>query len=272
MDFARCPKKKDASRWWTSPMGNQYRRHCVQRSDTLQSICLTYGISASALQRANVGLRGSNLQEGPKKLLIPKQPEGQSHDYEDDEENFFQFKRQGSQGTADTEFESSDDTLIDIVDPQGPYDEKLYHASARQDFKGSTTIKATATSDTSLREVKLYHDIQPDDTLQWICVKYGVDATDLRKANGFRGTDLKAAPDRLIIPQGKSSRNTHSKKLTKDEKIEFVLAQAPINKRTRKVDLSRDEAVVYLEMESWNLLQAIRNMTIDFEHRAGIRA
>ena len=48
---------------------------------------------------------------------------------------------------------------------------------------------------------KLYHDVQPDDTVQSICAKYGCNATQLRKANNFKGGDL---PARLVIPKSRN--------------------------------------------------------------------
>ena len=49
---------------------------------------------------------------------------------------------------------------------------------------------------------KQYHDVQPDDTIQSICAKYGCNATKLRKANNFKGSDL---PARLVIPKSRNA-------------------------------------------------------------------
>ena len=49
---------------------------------------------------------------------------------------------------------------------------------------------------------KQYHDVQPDDTIQSICAKYGCNATKLRKANNFKGSEL---PARLVIPKSRGA-------------------------------------------------------------------
>ena len=49
---------------------------------------------------------------------------------------------------------------------------------------------------------KQYHDVQPDDTIQSICANYGCNATKLRKANNFKGSEL---PARLVIPKSRGA-------------------------------------------------------------------
>jgi len=46
----------------------------------------------------------------------------------------------------------------------------------------------------------LEHFIQPTDTFQGICLTYHISGTQLRQANIFSGTNLKLAPNPLIIP------------------------------------------------------------------------
>jgi hypothetical protein len=40
----------------------------------------------------------------------------------------------------------------------------------------------------------LYHDVRPNDTLQGVCLLYGISAHELRRANKFRGLNLNQAP------------------------------------------------------------------------------
>eukprot|EP01083_Nonionella_stella_P072036 193953_1 len=51
--------------------GMTIRYHDVQPTYTLQAICLRYNITESALRRAKFCLPGSDIQRGPKKLIIP---------------------------------------------------------------------------------------------------------------------------------------------------------------------------------------------------------
>jgi hypothetical protein len=45
------------------------------------------------------------------------------------------------------------------------------------------------------------HTVLPSDTFQGICLKYKIGALELRRANGFSGTNLLLAPNRLKIPR-----------------------------------------------------------------------
>ena len=205
--------------------------HYVQPSDTMSSICSKYRISAPALRQANAALSGWDVQGGPARLIIPKDQDEQ------------------------------DQSKVHIDMPS-----KFFRRESRDTVTARTDSDCTTfTDDTELTQ---YYDVQPDDTLQWICLKYGVKAADLRRANGFRGTTLKAAPDRLLIPGDKATPRQWE---TKDDKIECLMSSAPIPRGEKKPDLSRDEAVIYLEMENWDMLKAVRNMTIDAEFRLGLR-
>lgn len=44
------------------------------------------------------------------------------------------------------------------------------------------------------------HIVLPSDTLQGICLAYGISATRLRQANHFSGNSLTMAPKKLIVP------------------------------------------------------------------------
>lgn len=57
--------------------------------------------------------------------------------------------------------------------------------------------------DTGVKE--LYHLVQPSDTLQGICLRYGITPTELRQSNMFSGSNLALAPSRLRIPLPLSS-------------------------------------------------------------------
>ena len=129
-----------------SAMGVKY--HTLQPCDTMSSICFKYNVTASAIRRANMGLSGSNVQTGPKKLIIPPQAEQQN-------EPLLAYEKKETDKTEVSTDEASDD------DDAGEEEEGLQ-----------------------------YHDVGPSDTLNLICLKYGVKAYELRKVNNFRGTML----------------------------------------------------------------------------------
>ncbi|KAL7529661.1 hypothetical protein ACHAXR_003086 [Thalassiosira sp. AJA248-18] len=206
-----------------SLMGVRY--HDVKPSDTMSSICSKYSVTASALRQANFGLNGSNVRGGPKRLIIPA-------------------------GSADQQ-----------KPPDTDKDQDEVEKTKYQKPESQGTADAHFSDDTA--KVIQYHDVQPDDTLQLICLKYGIKATELRRANGFRGTNLKDAPSRLAIPNSKKNQKSCSKELTNDEKIQSLLSHAPTDKYKKRSALSYGVAVAYLESNDWDLHQAVRNMNVD---------
>ena len=207
-----------------SAMGVKY--HTLQPCDTMSSICFKYNVTASAIRRANMGLSGSNVQTGPKKLIIPPQAEQQN-------EPLLAYEKKETDKTEVSTDEASDDDDADEEE-----------------------------------EGLQYHDVGPSDTLNLICLKYGVKAYELRKVNNFRGTNLTDAPERLVIPNhAKKQSQDKPRLMTNNEKVNAVLAHAPSDKRTKNPAISYGCAMAYLEKNDWDVLQAVRNMNVDLSDK-----
>lgn len=210
-----------------SSMGIRY--HDVAPSDTMSSICSRYGIAASALRKANMALNGSNVQGGPGRLIIPSSTGSDDGHKKQDQR---QDKEKESNAKKPAETKTADDNVTNL---------------------------------TSSADAIQYHDVQPNDTLQYICLKYGLKAVELRKANNFRGTNLKAAPERLIIPGER--KEVGSKMSIAEELVQSFLSHCPTDRRTGKPVLSRTVAVGYLECNGWDVHQAVRNLNVDLKDK-----
>jgi len=223
---------------------NGVRYHDVRPSDTIEYLCLKYRVSAPALRRANIGLTGRNLQTGPKRLIIPP---NSSHSQGNQG-----FGKKDTNATQDTESVTTHDDETNTLALSDGHS-TLADQNAALEMLGEAEDKA------------LYHDVQPNDTLQGVCLLYGVSAYELRRANNFRGLNLSSAPDRLLIPRNGRNQSKNFKSLTEDEKIQSLLAHVPISRQTKKPLLSHDEARAYLEFNEWNFDQALRNVKVDVE-------
>ena len=185
--------------------------------------------------------QGSNVQGGPKKLIVPTSSSRDGSPVQNQDKVEGELNKQHHTRKPSYEKEESTSTL-------------------KTECSEGTSKTTVCNND---EDTMIEHTVQRSDTLQLICLKYGISARDLRKANNFRGTNLDAAPDRLVIPQTKQSQKKASREMTNHEKIQSLQAHAPIDKHTKKSVLSYDEAVSYLDANDWNLLQAVRNMNID---------
>lgn len=221
--------------------GTKY--HDVKSTDTIEYLCLRYRVSASALRRANIGLTGRNLQTGPKRLIIPSSDSSP--------------KKQAANSVSDM------DTMSITHDD----DTNTIACSDSHSVLGDSTIASQLDSlylVDAEEEETVYHDVQPYDTLAGICLQYGISAYELRRANNFRGMNLKSAPDRLVIPKTQKERKDF-KNMTEDEKIEALQAHMPKSRKAKKPMLTKDEARAYLEYNDWNFDQALRNAKVDNE-------
>lgn len=147
-----------------------------------------------------------------------------------------------------------------------------------------------------------YHIVQPSDTLQGICLRYGITATELRQWNVFSGSNLALAPSMLQIRQRKRHVVSQDSKTSlspswkenmqekeKDEKqYKIQLFQSTM---TRRLSLSskfqccsqngnrmtggagagaggggigKQEAVAYLDMNQWNVDDAVLDALQDY--------
>lgn len=220
---------------------NGSRYHDVKPTDTVEYLCLKYRVSAPALRRANIGLTGRNLQTGPKRLIIPPN---------------------SSQRTLDTSYKTKDTRETQETETVTTHDDET-NTLALSD--GHSTLADQATIMDNEDDKPLYHDVLPNDTLQGICLLYGVSAYELRRANNFRGLNLSSAPERLVIPKNERNRSKDFKINTEDEKVKALVSHMPISRQSKKPLLSTDEARAYLEFNDWNFDQALRNVKVDTE-------
>jgi len=100
------------------------------------------------------------------------------------------------------------------------------------------------------------HYIKPSDTFQGICLRYKVKPLELRRANGFTGTNLHLAPNPLKIPRTDimttSAVAVAVPKLSQNEVVGVLL-------REFRGKLSRSEAKAYLMLSDWDLTAALEN-------------
>jgi hypothetical protein len=118
---------------------------------------------------------------------------------------------------------------------------------------------ATLVHDDGGDNPSLWHQVQPTDTFQGICLKYKVTPTQLRQANGgFSGTNLFLAPNPLRIP--KMAKHVVEAQVVDDnarpqKKLLTLLQSCP--------SLSHSEAKCYLELNDWNLKEALSDAKED---------
>ncbi|KAL7517642.1 hypothetical protein ACHAWX_002551 [Stephanocyclus meneghinianus] len=126
----------------------------------------------------------------------------------------------------------------------------------------------------------MYHEVQPSDTFQGICLRYKITPTELRRANKMMGTNLRLAPERLVIPlndKNSSLRNDDGKRgSTKEEQIAKLVWEVS-NRLRRQSDnditkqqqirlsspLEYPEARAYLDLNDWDLEKAVENAMED---------
>lgn len=134
------------------------------------------------------------------------------------------------------------------------------------------------------------HITLPSDTLQGICLRYGITPIKLRQANNFSGNNLHLAPRKLKIPKlvtGTSNelkRLQHSKhqhehehehehrhehqpiclqKKTKEFQIHFIMVHYEF--------LNRKEAECYLDIFDWNTDATLKGIEQDIKWERNLR-
>jgi len=128
-----------------------------------------------------------------------------------------------------------------------------------------------------------HHTVQPNDTLAGICLRYRITPTELRRSNMFSGSNLALAPTVLRIP--KSSTNNvkmiqqhqqqyqQQKQHVSDPKLQDKQSKIQLfcstldNKLSmaRSKVLGKQEAVAYLEMNGWNVQEAVWDALQDWK-------
>mmetsp|Transcript_33184 Transcript_33184/g.76506 ORF Transcript_33184/g.76506 Transcript_33184/m.76506 type:complete len:220 (+) Transcript_33184:236-895(+) len=104
----------------------------------------------------------------------------------------------------------------------------------------------------------LEHKVAHTDTFQGICLRYKITPTELRRTNGFSGSNLALAPMTLWIPVSKErapALATPVRPESRDEKIVRLRGNVP--------GLSRNEARAYLELNDWDADAAIKDAQSD---------
>eukprot|EP00980_Cylindrotheca_fusiformis_P010141 scaffold2253_cov119-Cylindrotheca_fusiformis.AAC.16 len=102
----------------------------------------------------------------------------------------------------------------------------------------------------------LEHEVTKSDTFAGICLRYKLTPTELRRANGgFSGTNLHLAPNPLRIP----NTNGHTAPLSAHP----VGTLSNQQKIAKVIDdckgIASTEAKCYLELNDWNVEEAIAN-------------
>ena len=136
---------------------------------------------------------------------------------------------------------------------------------------GSTTtgVDTTDTSDSYL----LHKVNRLIDTIPGICLRYKINARELRKVNKFSGESLILAPDYLKIPnsavpnRGKASTSLGG---LSDEEVKQIEMMNSVEKFVNVFpNLTRLEAKFYLEDEGWDFDKAVSTAKADVEWENG---
>ena len=127
--------------------------------------------------------------------------------------------------------------------------------------KSEEVVVAEVVDDNSNeRPAFIEHELQKTDTFAGICLRYRITPTELRQANGgFSGTNLFLAPNPLRIPNTKGQLQTAQAvpvgKATPAQKMNRLMSQFR--------GMACSEAKCYLELNDWNVEEAIANARED---------
>ena len=127
-----------------------------------------------------------------------------------------------------------------------------------------SNITGSVNADSATEPTYVEHLVSGADTFQGICIRYKITPTELRQANGgFSGTNLLLAPNPLRIPRNKEGGKVVVATRVDDTEIQST-PQYMIEKLLKTCpDLSRSEARCYLELNDWNLKEALCNASDD---------
>jgi LysM repeat protein len=111
------------------------------------------------------------------------------------------------------------------------------------------------------------HIVQQTDTFEGLCLRYKITPTELRQANGFTGNNLFLAPNPLKIPNTNKIMytNAEARSLTTAEGLPLALTSDQVVRLLLKdcPELSSNEAKAYLELNDWELSNALQNARDD---------
>jgi len=106
-----------------------------------------------------------------------------------------------------------------------------------------------------------YHKVLPTDTFQGICLRYKVTPMELRRTNKMMGSNLKLAPENLVIPCNGKNLSVQQRMPTEEEKIASLIAKvSPVARKK----ITYSEARSYLEIRDWDVKSAIEDVNEDF--------
>mmetsp|Transcript_11855 Transcript_11855/g.14520 ORF Transcript_11855/g.14520 Transcript_11855/m.14520 type:complete len:285 (+) Transcript_11855:206-1060(+) len=111
----------------------------------------------------------------------------------------------------------------------------------------------------------LEHVVLPSDTLQGLCLRYKVKPVVLRQVNMFSGSTLFLAPKKLLIP---CSGNVDISKVRQDTTSEMFKAHSflsQVNGLRRFTGFSNKEARVYLDLNDWNVDEAVKEALAEID-------
>eukprot|EP00592_Proboscia_alata_P008448 CAMPEP_0194363288 /NCGR_PEP_ID=MMETSP0174-20130528/11121_1 /TAXON_ID=216777 /ORGANISM="Proboscia alata, Strain PI-D3" /LENGTH=284 /DNA_ID=CAMNT_0039136641 /DNA_START=131 /DNA_END=985 /DNA_ORIENTATION=- len=111
----------------------------------------------------------------------------------------------------------------------------------------------------------LEHVVLPSDTLQGLCLRYKVKPVVLRQVNMFSGSTLFLAPKKLLIP---CSGNIDISKVRQDTTSEMFKAHSflsQVNGLRRFTGFSNKEARVYLDLNDWNVDEAVKEALAEID-------
>lgn len=141
-------------------------------------------------------------------------------------------------------------------------DDRARNSSLSNDEKNRENIEFPSASDDTSGGVEgddyILHTVLPTDTLAGLCITYKINAIKIRQTNRFSGSNLLLAPPRLIIPLSENSKCANimlQDKESAEYKIQTFLASNP--------NLRHVEARSYLELNDWNLSDALNNAKED---------
>lgn len=212
---------------------SSFVEHKVLPTDTLQGLCLAYKISATRLRMEN-NFSGNSLQLAPKTLRIPIDPEramAKQRSLSLGKKCIDYVSSLAKKGTSSS---SLSDEVREVPEAEGAAlksaaDEagKPPAAASVLDLLcvcSSSSVEVSGGSDAEQPSSSPYveHEVLPTDTLQGICLAYGVSATRLRMENKFSGNTLLMAPRKLRIPVNLDTRKGSSSGGASEEAREAV--------------------------------------------------
>ena len=175
--------------------------HKVRKGETLTKIAKRYGVTTASIKKSN-GLKKNSVNRGQvlkiesyQKVKVPRKVEN-----EEDAVNEEVADNSATDDVAADDAAAKDSTPIEhkkaaVAEKKGT---KAASATAsKKKTKEKTAAKDTASKKTAKNKS---HKVRSGESLSSIASKYpGVSVKDIQKANGIKGSKIKAG-DKLIIP------------------------------------------------------------------------